>query len=78
MKKMIKLINSERINAKIESSKACASTSYDECSNVDEAHCSQYSYDRCGKDYAACYNNSYDYCTGTDIDLCNGTIEDYN
>ena len=78
MKKMIKLINSERTNAKVDSAKACVSTSYDVCTIIDVTSCTQYSYDRCGKDYKSCYNESYDYCVNIDNDACSGTIEDYN
>ncbi len=78
MKKIIKLINNERLDAKIESSKACVSTSHDVCNSsaYDKAECSTYSYDQCGKDYAACYNYGYDLCTVTDTDACSGSTRD--
>ena len=78
MKKTIKLVNNERINAKIASIKACDATSYDVCTvlNEDNAECKQYSYDRCGKDYALCYSNGYDLCYNIDNTACTGSTED--
>ena len=73
-KKMIKMINNERVNAKLTSQKACDADSYDVCTYQDEAACAVNSYDKCGKDFALCYSNSYDLCNGTDLDACiNGT-----
>lgn len=74
MKKIIKLINNERINIKVRSAKAtydppCDSTSDDYCSEVDNAICTIGSYDLCVKDYAGCTNHSTDYCA---------TVYDYN
>ena len=71
MKKIIKLINNERINRNVSSAKAtleCDATSTDVCAmvNYDNAHCTVGSYDLCVKDYAACSNHSIDYCPGRD------------
>lgn len=71
MKRIIKLINSERSNIRITSKKAehCDETSYDVCSNgVDISGCISYSYDRCGKDYTSCRGKAYDYCISVDDD----------
>lgn len=68
MKKMIKLINNERRTARLLSQKGC----YDTCTYVDNAKCSTYAYDHCGKDYAGCQGNAAnDYCT-TDHAGCEG------
>lgn len=77
--KVIKLINNERVNANLVSSKACDTTSEDTCYQLDNAMCTINSYDVCTKDLAACYNKGYDYCTPTvdDTDACIGSY-DYN
>ena len=68
MKRIIKLINNERLAAKIQASKACVVGSYDYCTtNVDNGTCTQNSYDLCNKDHAGCTNYSYD----------NGSISDH-
>lgn len=82
-KKLIKLINDERLNAKITSAKAdCSGGAVDICtvSNYDNADCSTYAYDKCGKDYSACYDGADDVCTNVDADTpCSGAgVEDYN
>lgn len=66
-RKIIKLINSERINRRIESSKACDTSSQDVCAmeNYDLAQCTISSYDLCVKDYVGCTNNTVDYCGGS-------------
>lgn len=72
---MIKLINNERKSAKISSMKAvgnCTIFSTDECEIQDYAHCTTYAYDKCGKDYAACFEGGYDLCENRDTDLCHG------
>ena len=76
-KKLIKLINNERASAKLLSYKAlgCASDSYDVCTvySYDNATCSNYAYDRCGKDYSACYDGADDICYNTDNNApCHG------
>lgn len=75
-KKIIKLINSERVQAKIISAKGCTENASDTCvvSNYDKAHCSDNALDYCYKDYAACYGNAYDYCSNYDRDACYGNI----
>lgn len=93
MKKIIKLINDERINVKIQSSKSCDTISYDLCAVYDGTSCASYSYDKCNKDYAACtggatdtcekdyascYDGAYDICTEIDTDACRGNTNDYN
>lgn len=81
-KKIIKLINNERINTKISSMKAayCDNGAIDECTFVDNAQCSNFAYDDCGKDYSACYDGADDVCTNVDSDApCHGAgAEDYN
>lgn len=78
VKRFIRLINSERINVKLASSKACDITSEDKCTELDTADCTINSYDVCTKDLAACYNKGYDYCsTLYDTDACIGSY-DYN
>ena len=81
-KKLIKLINNERINLSIKSQKAvepddnahCKDDSVDICVYVDNAACSIYANDQCGKDYAACMEGAWDLCTAVakDVDLCIG------
>lgn len=53
-KKVIKLINDERLNARTASEKGCE-PELDYCLNVDAAHCINNANDFCGtKDLAAC------------------------
>ena len=78
MKKIIKLINDERLNASIQSQKAdnnadCSEGANDVCYYIDSAGCSTYANDVCNKDYAACIEGAQDICTNyRDIDLCIG------
>lgn len=81
VKKMIKLINNERINPKITPRKAntCPSdlpcpdpTSIDFCMRIDYAHCTLYAVDDCNKDYAACSQGALDLCDWTDYAACHG------
>ena len=67
-KMILKLINNERINRKIDSAKACDISSQDVCAleNYDFAQCTVSSYDLCVKDLAGCTNNTVDYCGGSD------------
>ena len=65
-KKIIKLINNEKIARKISSTKACDRHSDDICYEKDYASCTVYSIDICTLDYKGCTNNSTDYCN-TDI-----------
>lgn len=79
-KMFIKLINNERTNLSIKSQKAaednafCKADSVDTCAHIDNAACSTYANDQCGKDYAACMEGAWDICTAVekDIDLCIG------
>ena len=75
-KKLISLINNERTNIAINSTKAtvyCTVGAEDICyTNVDHAHCTTYAYDYCGKDYAACYDGADDVCSYTDTTVCSG------
>ena len=86
-KKLIKLINNERVNQNIKSSKAnendpicgedmafCKADSVDTCAYIDNAACSTYANDQCNKDYAACMEGAWDLCTAVakDVDLCIG------
>ena len=68
--KFIKLINNERINTKLTAAKACDNTSTDTCIHEDNADCTAYSTDKCGKDYAACYDGSMDICSQIDESVC--------
>ena len=63
--KYIKLINNERLNKKIGSSKACTyDDSEQNCMQIDNAECTVHSNDTCSKeDHAGCTNQSNDYCT---------------
>ena len=71
--KILKLINNERKNITLTSSKACSSGAYDKCtSGEDYADCTLFAYDVCTKkDYAACYEGADDYC-GVDTTVCGG------
>ena len=73
--KVIKLINNERINAKVHSAKGCISGANDVCTttNYDNAYCMTYAVDHCGKDYTACREGAHDICTYIDEDRpCSG------
>lgn len=86
MKRIIKLINNERKNAKFCSQKGCDATSTDECLSIDAARCLIYAYDKCTKDYEACMRQATDICLNIDevtglecignqtIDLCYNDI----
>lgn len=66
-KRIIKMINNERLNSKIVSSKACSDGAKDICNvGYDFADCTAYAYDKCGKDYSACYNGADDICNNVD------------
>ena len=71
-KRIIKLINNERVCAKTVSGKGCDNTSSDICPNEDYAACQVFSYDMCEtKDLAACVVYSADYCGGeADVVAC--------
>ena len=79
-KKLIKLINNERMNLSIKSKKAvddnalCKPDSVDICTYIDNAACSTYATDECSKDYAACMEGAWDICSAVyrDTDLCIG------
>ena len=79
-KKIIKLINNERMNLNIKSKKAvddaawCKDDSVDVCVYIDNAACSTYANDECNKDYAGCMEGAWDICTAVyrDTDLCIG------
>ena len=76
VKKILKLVNNERVNSKLVSQKACDATSKDVCPYVDNAECTTYSYDKCTKeDYAACYNYSDDTCTSDFYPCHNGEAD---
>ena len=62
MKRIIKLINNERKNAKFCSQKGCDATSTYECISIDAARCLIYAYDKCSKDYEACMRHAEDVC----------------
>ena len=69
-KKIIKLINNEKTETKIKSTKAYSAGSIDVCTEIDLAACYNLAYDKCEKDYAACINEAYDYCTESDHAGC--------
>lgn len=86
VKKIIKLINNERLKIKINSSKACDANSSDTCAPYyDNASCYVFAEDSCTKDYAGCsegandicnYDYHSEYCIGpTAIDTCGTDIE---
>jgi len=77
-KKTIKLVNDERLNTRVISSKSCE-TGTDHCYSVDNAECSTFSIDVCAiKDFAACYNWSTDICAlEEDIYACHNGQSDY-
>lgn len=76
-KRIIKMINNERLNSKIVSSKACSPGAEDHCNiGYDFAECTTYAYDECGKDYSACYNGADDICNNVDNNApCHGAGE---
>lgn len=78
IKKVIKLINDERVTLKQVSAKACDATSTDVCTEIDNAYCIVNSYDVCTKDYAGCSNDSEDYCAYMDTAPCSISSKDYN
>ena len=67
-KRYVKLINNERIDAKITSAKACTVGAKDHCTvaNYDLAQCTTYAVDTCGKDHSACYDGAHDVCYNID------------
>lgn len=74
-KKLIKLINNERLDAKIMSQKACAAANNDICTveTADKYTCTTYAYDYCGKDYSACSEGADDVCYTYDSGIsCSG------
>lgn len=77
-KKVIKLINNERLNTRISSMKGqgCYNGAEDICSWVDDARCSNFAYDKCGKDYAACREGADDICYNVDETVCAGAGAD--
>lgn len=78
MKKYIKLINHERLSKKITAEKACDISSYDLCNiaNYDNGNCTTTSYDKCGKDFEGCSQNSEDLCTAIDYKPCSNGSDD--
>lgn len=78
MKKIVKLINNERMNRKITASKACESdpTATDICQKKDYADCTVYAFDACVKDHAGCTQYATDYCDPVrDLSACSGVNE---
>jgi len=73
IKRILKLINNERLTVKIKSSKACDSTSKDICTHLDSdgVGCTLYALDKCTKDYASCSQGADDTC-GHDWNACTG------
>ena len=76
-RKIIKLINNERVNRKVSVRKACDATSIDICEEFDFQSCTVSSTDICIKDLqGACANSSYDSCT-RDYVGCDNASNDY-
>lgn len=72
-KKVLKLVNNERIFAEVTSAKACTVGAADTCYTADHAGCTTYALDTCKKDYAACYDGAHDVCEYIDNNApCNG------
>ena len=73
MKKIIKLINNERIHNRVRSLKAdaeCSTGAVDICYNVDNIGCTIYAYDKCSTtDLTACTEGAQDIC-GIDYASC--------
>ena len=61
-KKIIKLINNERINPNISSEPACSWGATDKCSSIDRAECTLFATDVCNKDYSGCSYKAHDEC----------------
>ena len=78
-KKTIRLINNERMNRKVISSKGCDTSSTDICVSEDFSNCLIHSFDYCkSKDLAACYHDSDDYCASNgDFHACTYGHNDY-
>ena len=78
-KKMIRLINNERVDARAISAKGCDNTSTDHCYYEDNAQCTVYSIDICAtKDLAGCYSHAQDVCAEElDISACVYVSADY-
>ena len=82
MRKIIKLINNERTNEKIQSKKAtydnacCEADSVDICAVVDYVACTAYAIDKCNKDYAGCTTEAWDICD-RDFTVCSSGQYDY-
>ena len=82
MRKIIKLINNERMNATILSKKAandyafCESDSVDVCTAIDYVACTAYATDECNKDYAGCTTEAWDICD-RDFTVCTSGQYDY-
>jgi len=76
-RKIIKLINDERMNRKLSARKACDATSTDICAEFDNAACTIGSYDMCIKDFKGCTNNSNDYSCSRDYAACTNGAYDY-
>ena len=74
IKKIIKLINNERIKPNVRMAKACTvvSGATDVCVYVDQEHCTTYAFDKCGKDYNACSAGADDVCSYIDYSACSG------
>lgn len=81
VKKIVKLINNERINSAVLSNKAndndCFGGALDICERIDVSKCDTYAYDYCSKeDRASCDAGADDVCT-YDHQACSGPgVED--
>ena len=78
-KKIVKLINDERLNSKAISGKGCDESSTDHCYSFDDGDCTNHSIDICAiKDWESCDFYSQDVCLkASDINPCNYYQEDY-
>ena len=79
IKKIIKLINDERLKTTAMSGKSCDSGSTDHCYSQDQSECVIHSIDICVvKDSAGCYIGSEDVCAQVeDTYACHGGQVDY-
>lgn len=79
IKKIIKLVNDERLKTTETSGKSCDPGSTDYCYSKDNAFCTVYSVDICViKDAAGCIGGSEDVCAKEwDTSACTGGQSDY-
>ncbi len=76
MKRMIKLINDERIKAGLASQKGCTVGATDTCYSFDQADCTAKAYDACEKDYAGCSGEETNDICSVDYAACFNGYDD--